>query len=388
MSAQYAYAQDENSNIVHIDSVTKETRGSKEFRCISCGEPLTACLGDIRDHHFRHQHDSNCNSETYLHRLGKLTFKRIYEECIKNGKPYLVSSMQKVECSRIYDCFKWPASVSKTEKCCEYRKRTFNLTDHYDLIKEEERIGSVIPDLALRSSKDPNLKPLFIEIKVSHACDQSKIDQNYPIIEIELQSENDIGIFEQCHFEPDNLDRKISLYNSSGRHYYDNMRLGEKVDERIVYYNFDKILLQQLSKQAITHFITYRRSWKSILKDETIKCDKKEEIISQHSKEKKIAYEIFFYGCLFEKNEAYKFGLAKAFHKGFPIRNCLLCEFMSDKARKNEHDKSVVCQNCENQKLGIPWNSNLAVTCKWFAVDNKIIENYMRYECNYIDVMY
>ena len=59
------------SKVIHID--TADNGKACNCECLNCKEKLIAVQGDIRDKHFRHNINLNCNGsqETALHQLGK-----------------------------------------------------------------------------------------------------------------------------------------------------------------------------------------------------------------------------------------------------------------------------------------------------------------------------
>ena len=78
-----------------------------------------------------------------------------------------------------------------------------NLTQYYDSVAEEERVGSFIADILLKSSK--GYPPILVEIKVSHACEKGKIQSDHRIIEIELNKEEDLELIESCQLKQTEL---------------------------------------------------------------------------------------------------------------------------------------------------------------------------------------
>jgi competence CoiA-like predicted nuclease len=70
---KYQYALDcDSQKIVHVDCINEKNR-HKDYRCISCNNKLFPKLGEIKVHHFAHFKGCECNSETYLHNLAKLS---------------------------------------------------------------------------------------------------------------------------------------------------------------------------------------------------------------------------------------------------------------------------------------------------------------------------
>ena len=75
MLIKYSCAFDEKDNLVRIDDVNRDYRYFHSYKCISCGKPLIAKMGDIKVHHFAHKYDSVCDKDKYLHKLGEIMLK-------------------------------------------------------------------------------------------------------------------------------------------------------------------------------------------------------------------------------------------------------------------------------------------------------------------------
>lgn len=162
---KYKYALSSNNEVISIDEVNPETRKANQFKCISCGLELSACLGNKNKHHFRHKTDVDCNFETYLHKIGKLTFIKTYMDCLAQGKPFNIKIKRKVSCAKEETCPIKPIYEDFREGCSHYDWQTFDLTQYYDSVSEEQTIDSFIVDVLLTSNKGH--KPIFIEIKNS-----------------------------------------------------------------------------------------------------------------------------------------------------------------------------------------------------------------------------
>jgi hypothetical protein len=79
-----------------------------------------------------------------------------------------------------------------SQKCAIDGDFTLNLYDYYDTCNEEVRYNGFVADILLTHSKKANRPPLFIEICVTHSCEQIKIDSGINIIEIFVNSESDL----------------------------------------------------------------------------------------------------------------------------------------------------------------------------------------------------
>lgn len=175
----YAYALNEAKEVVHIKDVTEEMKESTRFFCISCGDEMIACLGEVNQHYFRHKNTSTCNKETYLHKLGK----RIIRERFYNNPEFLIELSQYEKCAK-EDC----PLVYKN--CTQHVRTTVNLKDFYNVCEEEHGCENFVADLLLYSDSR-HIEPIMLEVCVTHKCTQEKIDSGLRIIEFFLKDEDD-----------------------------------------------------------------------------------------------------------------------------------------------------------------------------------------------------
>ncbi len=197
---RYQYAFD-TGQIVDINDLTpSDSSVRKDYECISCGNILRPVLGQDRARHFRHKtQDISCSKETYLHRMGKLIFKSVYEECLQNHRPYTIRLPQKAYCMAC-------TSGRRCERETEWIP--FNLVDYFDEIQEEVRDGQFIPDILLTNAKGSKL---YVEIAVTHQASDSKVDSGIRIIEFNLEQENDLDLIRLCLLDADSP--KVKLLN-------------------------------------------------------------------------------------------------------------------------------------------------------------------------------
>lgn len=156
MSALLTYAHDKNKNLVYIEDAGY---GCKcECFCPHCEAPLVAKNGgSIREHHFAHSHDHECEGayETMLHLLAK----EIISECGVIMLP---------------DCEddKFPSGLVKL---------------HDVVIERWDEENGFRPDL---EGIMPNGERLLVEVLVSHKVDKKKHDtiikKGFKCIEIDL----------------------------------------------------------------------------------------------------------------------------------------------------------------------------------------------------------
>lgn len=183
---KYKYAWDSNHHIVEISTVNKQLRDNTQYYCLSCGKELIARLGEKNQHHFAHKSSADtilCNNETYLHELAKIKIKEKFDR----GDAFIIKLHKNIICSSVKTC-----EFSQGAKtCCEQQEKVVNLKSYYDTCTIEKQIGSFKADILLENSTRP-IKPLLIEICVTHPCSEEKINSKLPIIEIPVSSEDDI----------------------------------------------------------------------------------------------------------------------------------------------------------------------------------------------------
>lgn len=182
MKNLYAYC---NDRLIHISEVIKESK--EEYNCINCGDKLIARKGKINAHHFSHKSDSKCSYESYLHKLGKLIFYDVYNKCLKYDKPYYIEYKKQKFCN---SC----STIKSINKTCDlgHQLEKFDLTTVFDEIYIEKNHEGFIADILLGSSKIKEV--IFIEIAVTHQCDEQKIKSGNRIIEFDITNENSLQL--------------------------------------------------------------------------------------------------------------------------------------------------------------------------------------------------
>ena len=75
---RYKYAISDAGTPIFIDDNTQENRRDTAYTCAGCGRQLFPVLGDVREHHFRHEKDSECSDyNRYLHEYAKAVLKNV-----------------------------------------------------------------------------------------------------------------------------------------------------------------------------------------------------------------------------------------------------------------------------------------------------------------------
>jgi hypothetical protein len=206
--AKYRFAKNENGVLFNIEDVTSDIRKANKFFCIGCGHPMRAGLGNKNKHYFAHNNAESerlCNTETYLHKLGKQLFIDLYNKHHKEGTPFLIGTKHPGECEK-ESC---PYGLDKP--CSIDFDDLLSLLPKYCHCFEEEWDEHFKPDVLLL---DESGSRLYIEIAVTHPCSAEKLDSKIPIIEFHIHSEDDLKVFsDEVLTRADN--KQIDFHNIS-----------------------------------------------------------------------------------------------------------------------------------------------------------------------------
>lgn len=182
-SIQYAYALDDRGVLTHI----RDARRTNAYKCPGCGAALSAVLGAVKAHHFRH-FDDCCGLETYLHRSAKHAFCQRYGDALRDRTPIRLGLARRVECHdpRL-------ALLGDHGRICETDvAANYDLTQIFDRTDLEKRdnITGLRPDVLL--SETDSARQCYVEVCVTHSCTEDKINTGVPILEFTIGSVDDI----------------------------------------------------------------------------------------------------------------------------------------------------------------------------------------------------
>lgn len=297
---KYHFALNEGQ-IIDIANVAESDRQSK-FYCLSCGDEMIPRLGAKKAHHFAHKNTiPDCNPETYLHKLAKCKIKEKFD----SKEPFEIRLYQTAVCSDKNSC---PFYMEEECKLEEYK--SYDLHDAYDTCTEEQTFGNYRADLLLTSSKKPNTPPVFIEILVTHKCEEEKIKSDYKIIEIKLKNDEDIVNLLQSPITESNkysLDRKVNKCT-----FYNFKRTASDIK-----LNVRKISKFYLFKSGSAHVSNIHDEYPSCR--EAMKKDNPKAILE-------LVIDVSYFGT----PNLYDLGYAKAIELGLDVKNCLLCKYCQE----------------------------------------------------------
>lgn len=317
-------AFDNEGRIVNIEDIKKVNRAPKYF-CIGCGSEMSAVLGDKREHHFRHK-EAACSWESYLHKLGKKKLKERFETC----KDFIIRYVKEYICEKSQEC----KLANYTQKCNRRELYQINLKELYDTCQEEVVYKGFRADLMLSHSKYPEREPIFLEISVTHDCEQEKLASGIKIIELKIANENDV----LCP-----LEEKESLFIDTISELYSHRDLPQ-----VRFYNFPR---ESVSQRLLQRFWVSCDD-KGILRGNCIEDNLNCQNVETNHREDSI-FEIAIPTEVFRNHkEILGFGIMRAFRKGIDIKYCCfcreyntcICTFNVEKINKENGEKFITKQ--------------------------------------------
>ena len=334
---KYRYAYNPNNKIVDVTRLQKQNLDKNEvFKCIGCSNILIPVLGQKREKHFRHKIDIDCSPETYLHKLAKTRFYEVYNDCLRQNEPFLITINQKLICNHYESEFLF---------CCDFKEivQTFDLTKYFREIRLEKKEDSFIPDLLLISKTGDKL---FIEIAVTHQASQEKIDSSYRLIEIDITNEDELEIINNKNLVQGEAVKFFNFKNQKSEDFCQG-----KCRKQLKPYSYCKI--------EYDYFVIFNNGKSAILR---IDLDE----INRLHKEQKIKYKQLinlFVSNLTRRDEYIKL-VIESFVNERGIKNCFLCRYHGTAYYS---DEPIFCKflkkNC---------NSNEAANCEYYRPDTKV----------------
>jgi hypothetical protein len=198
---KYRYGLNSENRIIDILTVDPMNRG--DYRCISCGQTLSAVLGQKRTMHFRHKTvTKSCLEETYLHRLGKRLFYDTFNSRLEKKQPFEIIFTRPRECN--FCQISVPCRIAP-------KQETIDLTQKFTRAYLEKLDNGFVPDILLQADSG---EVMYVEIAVTHESSEDKISSGVELIEISIQNEEDLDqITSGRLIENTEKDSKIKFHN-------------------------------------------------------------------------------------------------------------------------------------------------------------------------------
>ena len=323
-----------------IKSISADNKSEHHYTCIECGKEMHARIGKgYKKPHFAHNPGVSCHGESYLHKLAKRKFKDYF---YSSGK-FRFIQRHEVSCENEDNC-----AFFGDYNCFHNNSRWHNLKDYYDTCEEEVPIKGFVADLMISKSDKKDREPVLIEVLVTHACEQQKIESGLKIIEtMNIEYESDID---------------------------DIIKVGFIEGKNCKLHNFKLLPKMQLKKRPIDRFILHASGGATTqtiyCKDVNVRIEKDSIAELNVNTNKLLNYLQSFYDRSF-----LMVGLIYLKRKGVDVRNCLLCKFFC----MHHYYYTPICKLYK--KYGTPKSpkQTSAMKCQYFSVSfdvmNKIDSN-------------
>ena len=323
----YRFAETDEGNLVDVFLLTEKDR--RDYICPSCRTILRPVFPSKKRKHFRHKSTVMCSEETYLHRIGKLLLYRVYQDCVLDSVPFTIEYWRPRECNACKE--HGPCTIIPEIK-------EYDLTKSFKEIKLEKTDQSFIPDLLLLNSSK---EKIYFEIAVTHESSTEKKESGIRIIELSLESQDDLSVIES---------RNLKI-----------------VDGKYKVYNFrPSITRRDFSKEcpnSISVFILHKRGKSTIVNMKPLSFERMVESKKAYVERVRSS----------DSEEEFIQQLENAYRKGKKVMNCFLCRYHAIPSvyQIDELNHNVYCKfkrfSC---------NSNYAHDCEAYRIDTKVF----RYE--------
>lgn len=339
LSQNYSYANTSSGELINVANA----QSAEKYFCPICGDEMTPHMGKVRRWHFVHKNGNNCSYESYLHELAKIKIR----DAFLLSEHFMLSYDAKALCS--LEC-----PFIDSPRCEGEKPVLFDLRKYYDSCGIEAPYHKYRADLLLSSSANPNTPPVLIEIMVTHKCTQDKINDGVRIIEIPIQSEQQIDdIVNNCklsakRYSSNDNDGGITLYNFIKVESFDP---SESIVDQEKYFSRKNSIVFCLNKQGHFH-------------STSCQCFEIRQKISPN-----VHYYISDIATPFKE-------ILQGFSKrGVKIRNCFLCKF----SKQNENgDRLCVLYNKHN--LPHKPSPYYATSCPHYKEDFDLDNRSIQYE--------
>lgn len=366
-------------NAIDIDKSDPKWKGVT-FYFVGCeGDEEEIMLFVTRKHRkgvtkfFRHKSGyigERNDQDRQLHNYSEVRIKQRFDESVENGQ-FLVHYYEVKSCPFYSNCKNINSFFCKGQPRASLK--TINLRELYDTCSLEKSEDKYIADLLLTNSEDSSIKPMFLEIFVTHKCSEEKIKSGNQIIEIKINKAEDA---------------ENEIIENAGDIVEENAFLkpyGEKVVPPIMFYGFDRYI-DNNDKVEFLNF-TLTKDNQDLFGNCSIKtcfdvdCSLPDNTIISLSIPKDEL----------KNKDIYEYGMALAHKKGFQVRDCSLCHFYKlhnlinrpcrlVNVRFNYKDKDGVDRYIQNPQIfQLPYRlegfdkSKYASTCNEFCYDEERI---------------
>ena len=231
----YSYALDKEGRLVNI----KDAKGMENiFVCPSCKLDMIRKCGEHNEWHFAHKNKA-CDYDVYLHKVAEQKIM----DWFNNSEKVMIDIPIVSKCPK-YDQCKW----KDDDYCKKKDTRQYDLKEFFtDAEKEKSFVKGgekYVADILLNNKRKKE-NPLFLEICVTHPCEQKKKESGIKIIEFIIKSESDI---ERIVSSTIRKSEQVHFYNFQTKESYSNISNFRK--------QFIKFVMKESKKAYIDYWLT------------------------------------------------------------------------------------------------------------------------------------
>jgi len=260
--------------------------------------------------------------DRYLHNYAELRIKQRFDDSLASGE-FPVQYYVVEKCPHSSSC-----KLKGELKCKGEPKpvlKTVNLRRLYDTCSIEKGEDKYIADLLLTNSQDDSIKPMFLEVFVTHKCTAEKIASGYPIIEIRIiqKEDADNAIIENTGEVVD----EYMFMQSENR----------KALAPIYFYGFNRDVPFNDYKQYINYTLIKQEN-ELIADCRAIACKDVESFAPENR-----ALSLSVPLDEMKDIDIYEMGMAKAQNFGLKVRDCSICNQYKQPFRRSLYYFSYPC---------------------------------------------
>lgn len=320
------------------------------FYCPYCKMEMIMRCGEKNAWHFAHKH-MECEYDKYLH---SVAIRRICDWYNRSSE--IALSLPIIEkCIKFNDCSFYNLKECQRETISD----PYNLKKWFSSCEKEKQITRngqrFVADL-LCSNNTNDQDPLFIEICVSHPCEDKKIQSGIRIIELIIENESDIDDIISGHVKI-TATSKIKFYN-----FYPKPKV---VDNPQISVFFQRFILFPSGKACVDRMFPCKEGQnRRGIFELTIKDDECVPLFINFGG---------FYSVAFALASSYVNDL----------KSCSLCKYQA----YNEWNNCYICKLYRKFDLNKLCSENNPLTCPYFKRDEvaikERIEEFKKFEENF-----
>ena len=338
LSQNYSYANNLSGELINVSNAQR----NEKYFCPICGELMTPHMGKIRRWHFVHRNIENCSYESYLHKLAKIKIRQAFQSSEHFMLSYRALAICSCECPYV-----------GSPKCEGEKQVEFDLRKFYDSCEIEAPYHKYRADLLLTSSTNPKLPPVLIEIMITHKCTYEKISDGVRIIEIPIQSEEQIdSIVNSCRLTAVRANHSIPTYSNEDNITLYNFNKIESFDPTGIFDEYEDCFSR---KNTIVFWLNQQGVFRSF----DCHC---------YEVSKKLPSKVHYY--ITEIATPFKEIFQEFSKQGVRIRNCFLCKFS-----KQDLWGDRLCVLYKKHNLSRKPSPYCAVSCPHYRADIETTQN-------------